>query len=66
MGIRPASGLWQRRDGRFGRKIKKPPPVKEIGPPKRSEPWTEMMMTCPSEGKRGRLASYKRKFTQQW
>merc|ERR1719458_580247 len=66
MRTRPASGLWQRRDGRFGRKIKKPPPVKEIGAAKKKEPWTEMMMTCPSEGKRGRLKSSKRKFQGQW
>lgn len=66
MGIRPASGYWQRKTGRFGRKIKKPPPVKEIGLPKKKEPWTEMMLTCPSEGKRGRLRSSKRKFLGQW
>lgn len=30
LGNRPRSGLWQRKTGRFGRKIRKPPPVKII------------------------------------
>ncbi|XP_066248819.1 large ribosomal subunit protein uL2m [Euwallacea similis] len=30
LGNRPRSGWWQRKTGRFGRKIRKPPPVKEI------------------------------------
>jgi len=66
MGFRPRSGLWQRRDGRFGRKIKKPPPVQEINPPKKTQPWTEVLMNCPSEGTRGRIAPRKRKFQRQW
>ena len=33
LGNRPRSGLWQRKDGRFGRKIKPPPPVKYIRGP---------------------------------
>ncbi|KAK9504447.1 hypothetical protein O3M35_010775 [Rhynocoris fuscipes] len=32
MGNRPRSGLWQRKDGRHGRKIRPPPPLKEINP----------------------------------
>ena len=34
LGIRPHSGLWHRKDGRFGRKIKPPPPVKVLLPEK--------------------------------
>ncbi|KAL1506454.1 hypothetical protein ABEB36_005818 [Hypothenemus hampei] len=30
LGNRPRSGWWQRKTGRFGRKIRKPPPVKVI------------------------------------
>jgi len=30
LGNRPRSGLWQRKTGRFGRKIKPPPPVRKI------------------------------------
>ena len=36
LGFRPRSGLWQRKSGRHGRKIKKPPPMKlvnELGKP---------------------------------
>lgn len=30
LGNRPRSGLWQRKTGRFGRKIRPPPPLKVI------------------------------------
>lgn len=30
LGNRPRSGWWQRKSGRHGRKIRRPPPVKEI------------------------------------
>jgi len=30
MGYRPRSGLWQRKTGRHGRKIRRPPPCKEF------------------------------------
>jgi large subunit ribosomal protein L2 len=33
LGYRPRSGLWQRKTGRSGRKIKRPPPMKLLGPP---------------------------------
>ncbi|XP_078032551.1 mitochondrial ribosomal protein L2 [Augochlora pura] len=33
LGNRPRSGLKQKKTGRFGRKIKKPPPVRKIDPP---------------------------------
>ncbi|XP_038221883.1 39S ribosomal protein L2, mitochondrial [Zerene cesonia] len=35
LGNRPRSGLWKRKDGRHGRKIKPPKPVKEIQHPKK-------------------------------
>lgn len=31
LGYRPRSGLWQRKDGRFGRKLHPPKPLKVIG-----------------------------------
>lgn len=34
LGNRPRSGLWQRKTGRHGRKIRKLPPMREIQPPK--------------------------------
>lgn len=33
LGNRPRSGLWQRKDGRFGRKIRKLPPMTNVNPP---------------------------------
>lgn len=32
LGNRPRSGWWQRKTGRFGRKIRPPPPVKVVSP----------------------------------
>ena len=32
LGIRPRSGLWQRKDGYRGRKVKKPPPTIDTTP----------------------------------
>lgn len=32
LGNRPRSGLWQRKTGRLGRKIRAPPPTKMINP----------------------------------
>lgn len=32
LGNRPRSGWWQRKSGRHGRKIRRPPPVQTIGP----------------------------------
>lgn len=48
LGRRPASGLWQRKDGYCGRKIKPIPPMKSYGPRKEEIPWTQF--TCPGEG----------------
>ncbi|XP_043196662.1 39S ribosomal protein L2, mitochondrial-like isoform X1 [Amphibalanus amphitrite] len=33
LGYRPRSGLWQRKTGRFGRKLRRPPPVREFSVP---------------------------------
>lgn len=35
LGYRPRSGLWQRKTGKHGRKIRKPPPMRVITAPKR-------------------------------
>lgn len=32
LGNRPRSGWWQRKTGRFGRKIRPPPPLKVVEP----------------------------------
>uniref|UniRef100_A0A2A4K5E4 Uncharacterized protein n=1 Tax=Heliothis virescens TaxID=7102 RepID=A0A2A4K5E4_HELVI len=46
LGNRPRSGLWQRKSGRHGRKIKPPKPVKEIHlPAKKALPAIRMTMT---------------------
>lgn len=37
LGNRPRSGLWQRKGGRSGRKIKRPPPMLLQGPPKQQK-----------------------------
>ena len=61
LGIRPRSGLWQRKTGRFGRKIRALPPVKIVEPPK--EPTDKkMVMTLKSEGNRGRMNQKKKPF----
>lgn len=38
LGNRPRSGLWQRKDGRHGRKIRKLPPMKLIPSPPEAKP----------------------------
>lgn len=38
LGNRPRSGLWQRKDGRHGRKIRKLPPMKLIPSPPDAKP----------------------------
>ncbi|XP_053687634.1 39S ribosomal protein L2, mitochondrial [Sabethes cyaneus] len=37
LGNRPRSGLWQRKDGRHGRKIRKLPPMRVISPPSKPD-----------------------------
>lgn len=38
LGNRPRSGLWQRKSGRHGRKIRRPPPMQLQGPRKEPKP----------------------------
>ncbi len=66
LGNRPRSGLWQRKGGRFGRKVKKPPPVKAIDPPKAKPESKKMMMYAQSEGGRGSMRAGKTKLAPRW
>ena len=73
MGIRPRSGLWQRKDGYRGKKIKKPPPTIHTRTHQEymlgagtDNAWPGYKMRtvlCDnfSEGKRGRRVAGKRK-----
>lgn len=77
LGIRPRSGLWKKKDGRRGRKIKKMPPaiyttpyeeyMKDVGspmaPPVKGD---SLIMEIMSEGKRGQVRAGKRKTLQGW
>lgn len=38
LGNRPRSGLWQRKTGRFGRKIRPTPPMKFVSQPAKEKP----------------------------
>ncbi|XP_063699537.1 large ribosomal subunit protein uL2m [Culicoides brevitarsis] len=38
LGNRPRSGLWQRKTGRHGRKIKRPPPMRIVDTPTKEKP----------------------------
>lgn len=44
LGYRPRSGWWQRKTGRFGRKIKPTPPMK-ILQPKQEFPYAKLKLT---------------------
>lgn len=46
LGNRPRSGLWQRKTGRHGRKIKRLPPMR-IWPTDRKSPADPIVMTLP-------------------
>jgi len=72
LGIRPRSGLWQRKDGTRGRKIKKPPPtihtntyeeyMKGVGTDNsQGFPFRTVICDNMSEGTRGRIKPKKRK-----
>lgn len=51
LGNRPRSGLWQRKSGRHGRKIKRPPPLRLHGPPRKNpEPPLELHLGSLSTG----------------
>ncbi|XP_077271627.1 mitochondrial ribosomal protein L2 [Temnothorax americanus] len=46
LGNRPRSGLWQRKTGRFGRKIKPPPRVQRVGDEKSAPPNVLVLNSC--------------------
>lgn len=48
LGRRPASGLWQRKDGYCGRKIRPVPPMITYGPKKEKLPY--LKLDIPGEG----------------
>lgn len=77
LGLRQRSGLWQRKTGRFGRKIKKPPPTID------TQPYAEFMkdvssyshdavkgrsllLTSKTEGTRGQKPARKRLTPKGW
>jgi len=77
LGIRPRSGLWKKKTGHRGRKIKKLPPaiytmpyaeyMKDVGSPMaRPVKGESMLMNISSEGKRGRVRASKRKTLTGW
>ena len=51
---RMKSGLWHRKTGIHGRKIRALPPVKKVEPPQESGD-KRIVMTVKTEGSRGRL-----------
>ena len=60
-GIKPRSGLWHRKTGSAGRKIRALPPVQEVSRPK-SDKNEKIILHLDSEGNMGRPAGRKRKF----
>lgn len=46
LGNRPRSGLWQRKTGRLGRKIKPPPPVRNFDSTDESSTVSYIALTC--------------------
>jgi len=66
LGIKQRSGLWHRKTGRFGRKIRALPPVKIVEPHEESKD-SKMVLTCPTEGTRGRLKQKRKSFPiEEW
>lgn len=59
LGHAPRSGLWKRKTGIHGKKIKAPPPLMEL-PLRKLEPDPILRMTCISEGWRGRCTAYRK------
>ena len=60
-GIAPRSGLWHRKTGIHGRKIRALPPVEEINSPL-PEKNEKIILHCESEGNMGRPCGRKRPF----
>ncbi|XP_064122443.1 large ribosomal subunit protein uL2m-like [Macrobrachium nipponense] len=52
LGNRPRSGLWQRKDGHQGRKLKAPPPVQIYAKPKAEIPTLTLTLTGERHPKR--------------
>lgn len=48
LGIRPRSGLWQRKSGRHGRKIKPIPPMRYMSGEAEKEPEILSLTMCPA------------------
>jgi len=66
MGIAPRSGLWHRKGGTQGRKIKAPPPVIEVNE-EEPEKDQKIILHCNTEGVPGLPAGKKRPFDiRQW
>ena len=61
LGSRPRSGLWQRKTGRQGRKVRKPPPVEDLVPEVPDKNYT-ILCTHHAEGRRGMPKLNKQKF----
>ena len=60
-GMAPRSGLWHRKTGIHGRKIRALPPVEEVNKPL-PELNENLMLNLDSEGNMGRPTGRKRKF----
>ena len=60
-GIKPRSGLWHRKTGYMGRKIRALPPVEEVNEPQQPKNKT-ILLHLDSEGNMGRPTGRKRKF----
>ena len=66
LGITPRSGLWHRKTGTHGRKIRPLPPVKNLDPPEKSLDQT-VVLTCHTEGTHGRMRQRRKPFPiDQW
>ncbi len=61
MGIGPRSGLWHRKTGQAGRKIKALPPVQEVNPPVPEKDFN-LLLHADTEGIRGAPSLRKRPF----
>jgi len=77
LGNRPRSGLWKRKTGRAGRKIKKLPPtikttpyaeyMKDAGTPNhKGVKSPKVLLHIPGEGSKGRIRAGKRKTMEGW
>jgi len=77
LGMRPRSGLWKRKDGRRGRKIKKAPPaiyttpyevyMKDVGSPMaKPVKGDSIILNVKSEGGRGQRRASKRMCLEGW